>query len=226
MIYHVYKRANLFFDKDHLFIATCDKEIIKYSHSINANAIMTDKKHQRASDRVYEAMKKIERIKKIKYDLILLLQGDEPLINPKMLSLAIKPFKNNKKLKILNLMKEMKKKSEINDPNEVKVVFDNNNFALYFSRHSIPFNQVNAKNKYYKQVCVIPFRRDYLIKYSKLKPTKYEISESVDMMRVLENGDKVKLIEINDEVISVDTPKDLKKAERLLKRDYYTKKYL
>ncbi len=225
MLYHVYKRAEMFFKKQDLFIATCDAEIMNFSKSINANSIMTSNKHKRASDRVYEAMKKIENMKKFKYDLIVLLQGDEPLINPSMLKKAINPFKNNKSIKVLNLMKKIDKIKDALDPNEVKVVFDKNNNALYFSRHCIPFNHINGKTVYFKQVCVIPFRRDFLIEYSKMKPTKYEVLESIDMMRVIENGYKVKLVEIKDNVISVDTLNDLKKAELLIKKDKYTKKY-
>ena len=113
MIYHVYNRAKLYFNNDDLFIATCDKQIFDYSKSIGAKIIMTSKKHQRASDRVYEAMKKIEKNRNKKYDLIVLLQGDEPLINPKILKMAISPFKTDKTINVLNLMKEIKKQSEI-----------------------------------------------------------------------------------------------------------------
>ena len=122
-------------------------------------------------------------------------------------------------------MKKIDSTMEAADPNDVKVVFDKNYNALYFSRYAIPFNQTKYKCKNYKQVCVIPFTRKYLIKYYNMKPTKYEIIESVDMMRVIENGDKVKMIEITDEIISVDTPNDLKKASLLLKKDKYTRKY-
>lgn len=225
MLYHVYKRAEMFFKKTDLYIATCDDEILNFSKSINANCIMTSKKHKRASDRVYEAMIKIEKLKKIKYDLIVLLQGDEPLINPLMLKKAIDPFKKNKSVQVLNLMKKIQSTKEALDPNDVKVVFDKNFNAMYFSRYAIPFNQTKSKCDIYKQVCVIPFTRNYLIKYYNMKPTKYEIIESVDMMRVIENGDKVKMIEITDDIISVDTPNDLKKASILLKKDKYTKKY-
>ena len=222
MLFHVYKRAEMFFKKEDLFIATCDSQIMNFSESIEANCIMTSKKHKRASDRVYEAMKKIENIRKSKYDLIVLLQGDEPLINPSILKKAVDPFKKNKTINVLNLMKKIDKSKDSEDPNEVKVVFDKNNDALYFSRHSIPFNHTKGKIVYFKQVCVIPFRRDFLIKYSKMKPAKYEIIESIDMMRVIENGYKVKLVEIKDRVISVDTPTDLKKAELLIKKDKFT----
>ena len=225
MLYHVYKRAEMFFKKKDLYIATCDDEIATYSNSISANCIMTSKKHKRASDRVYEAMIKIEKLKKTKYDLIVLLQGDEPLINPVMLKKAIDPFKKNKSIKVVNLMKRIRSAKEADDPNDVKVVFDKNKYALYFSRYAIPFNQTKYKFENYKQVCVIPFTRSYLINYYNMKPTKYEIIESVDMMRVIENGDKVKMIEIKDEIISVDTPNDLKKASILLKKDKYTNKY-
>ena len=135
------KELKCFSKKKDLYIATCDDEIAKYSNSISANCIMTSKKHKRASDRVYEAMIKIEKLKKTKYDLIVLLQGDEPLINPVMLKKAIDPFKKNKSIKVVNLMKRIRSAKEADDPNDVKVVFDKNKYALYFSRYAIPFNQ-------------------------------------------------------------------------------------
>ena len=116
-------------------------------------------------------------------------------------------------------MKKLKIKKEINDPNEVKVICDKNSNAISFSRLPIPYNHTNSNIVYYKQVCVIPFRKKFLIKYYKMKPTKYEIAESIDMMRIIENGEKVKMIEIDDDVISVDTPKDLKKPIKKIKKD-------
>ena len=226
MIFHVYKRAEMYFKKNDLYIATCDKEIYDYAKSINAGVIMTSKKHKRASERVYEAMLKIENKRKMNYDLVVLLQGDEPLINPKMLDKAIKPFKLNKNIQVLNLMKKLKNKKDINDHNEVKVIFDKNLNAISFSRLPIPYNHTNSNTAYYKQVCVIPFRRNFLVKYFKMKPTKYEIAESIDMMRIIENGEKVKMIEIKDDVISVDTPKDLRKSIKLIKKDNFTLKYI
>ena len=226
MLEHVYRRANMFFDKENLFIATCDNKIKEFSKSINANFIMTSTKHLRASDRVNEALFKIEKIKKKKIDLIILLQGDEPLINPIMLKKALNVFYQDPSIQIANLMKQINNLAEIKDINEVKVIFDNNYNAINFSRLPIPFNHANVETKYYKQVCVIPFRRDFLLKYSRMKPTKYEICESIDMMRVIENGYNVKMIEIKDEVISVDTAKDLIKAIKILKKDRFTKKYI
>ena len=226
MLEHVYKRANMFFDKKNLFIATCDKEIKKFSQNIGANCIMTSNKHLRASDRVKEALLKIEKIKKIRYDLIILLQGDEPLINPNMLKKSTEIFFKDSSVNIVNLMSKIDNKKEIDDYNEVKVIYDNDMNAINFSRLPMPFNHSNVKICHYKQVCVIPFRRNFLVKYSKMKPTKYEICESIDMMRVIENGYKIKMIEIKENVISVDTKKDLQKASKLLVQDKYTKKYL
>ncbi len=226
MLKHVYSRAKMFFDKKDLFIATCDSEIAKFSSIEKFNFVMTSKKHLRASDRVEEALLKIEKLNNIKYDLVVMLQGDEPLINPRMLSKIIGVMKNDKSIIVSNLMKKITNRKEILNPNDVKVTFDNNNNAITFSRLPIPYNQSKSKINYYKQVCVIPFRRQFLLDYSKLKPTKYEISESIDMMRVIEHGMKVKMIEILDNVISVDTKEDLLIAEKLLKKDKYTNKYI
>jgi len=226
MLEHVYRRAKMYFNENDLYIATCDKEIENFAKEKKFNCIMTSKKHLRASDRVEEAMLKIEKNKKIKYDVIVLLQGDEPLINKSMLNKIVNTMINNPSIQIANLMKKIESKEETNNPNEIKVIFDKNLNAINFSRLPIPYNHTKTNIKYYKQVCVIPFRRKFLLKYSSLKPTHYEKAESIDMMRVLENGKKIKMVEIFDKVISVDTPKDLLIAAQLLKKDKYTKKYI
>ena len=193
MVGHCYKRAKMCDLLDDVYVATCDYEIHNYIESIGGKSIMTSDKHERASDRVSEALLNIEKEKEIKIDIVVLLQGDEPMTTPKMIELAVTPLLNDSKIVISNLYTNIKTLQEFEDPNEVKVVLDKNENALYFSREPIPsrkkgFDEVPM----YTQVCVIPFKRDFLLEYNSLDQTQLEKIESVDMMRVLENGKKLR----------------------------------
>lgn len=227
MIGHVYFRSKMSSLLDDVYVATCNEEIKEYISSINGKTIMTSNKHKRASDRIAEALIKIEDNLGKKIDIVVMIQGDEPMIFPDMIDEAIKPFLEDQSIVVSNLMALIKTKTEHEDPNEVKVVIDRNNFALYFSREPIPSNKKESNDEYMlKQVCIIPFARDFLIKFNKLEPTPLEIIESVDMMRVLEHGYKVKMIPTSYNTYSVDTIDDLKKVEKLLNKDKLTKKYI
>ena len=218
MIQHVYENVRKSKKTDELYVATCDKEIFNFINSISGNVILTSKTHKRASDRTAEALIKIEKKYKKKYDIVAMVQGDEPMVTGKMIDLALKPFYNNKKINIVNLMTKIISQSEFEDLNEPKVVFDKDKFAIYFSRSKIPSPWLYKQKNIYKQVCVIPFRRNYLIKFNKTKPTLLEKTESIDMNRIIENGEKIKMVEISQYVKSVDNKKDLKEVERLLKK--------
>jgi len=227
MIGHVYYRCKMSNILDEVYVATCNKEIFDYIESIGGKAIMTANTHERASDRAAEALYNIEKDNDQKIDIIVMLQGDEPMVKPDMIEDAVKPLIDDPTLPVSNLMSEIRTGQEWNDPNEVKVVSDSNNNALYFSREPIPSNKkYNNHISAYKQVCVIPFRRDWLIKYTKLSPTPLEIIESVDMNRFLEHGLKVKLVVIDHETLAVDTPEDLQNVEIKMKKDSLIKAYL
>lgn len=213
MVYKKVKRNK--FLKD-VIVATCDREIFDHINAIGGVSVMTSKKHERASDRSYEALIKYEKKTKKNFEIVVMVQGDEPMVNQKMITEAIKPMIKSKKIQIVNLMSKIQTEKELIDKNTIKVVLDNFNNALYFSRSPIPFGVFNKKKKFMKQVCIIPFRRNFLIKYKKLKPTKLEINESVDMMRVLENGLNIKMIETKFKTQAVDTREDAKKVELLL----------
>ena len=178
---------------------------------------MTSKKHKRASERCAEALTKIERKNKIRYDFIVMVQGDEPMVHKNMISESLRPILKDRKIKVVNLYSEIKSRKEFLDINCIKVVCSKKNNALYFSRKPIPyFKSGNFLLK--KQVCIIPFQRDFLIQYIKMKPTPLEIAESVDMMRILENGYSVYMAKTKYKTQSVDTIQDLKKVEKLIKK--------
>ena len=221
MIGHVYdnvKKTQLLFE---LAVATCDEEIYNYIESIGGRAVMTSNKHERASDRCAEALLIIEQEDNIKFDIVVMVQGDEPMIHPDMISEAIGPMLDNSEILITNLIGEIESKEEFEDRNCIKVVCDLKKNALYFSREPIPTRSKTDNIPIGKQICVIPFRRDFLLEYNQLEPTPLEIAESVDMMRVLEHGMKVKLVPTNYQTHAVDTEEDLKKVESLMQRESF-----
>lgn len=220
MVGHVYFRSKMSKILNEVYVATCDREIAEYIESNGGKAVMTANTHERASDRTAEAMVKIEQEIGKKVDIVAMIQGDEPMLYPQMIDEAIKPMIEDKSIQVVNLMSRLKSREEHEDPNEVKVVVDKNNYALYFSREPIPSWKKGAKEvPMFKQVCIIPFRRNFLMKFNKLEPTSLEIVESVDMMRVLEHGYKVKMVLTEIETYSVDTIEDLQRVEKLMIHD-------
>ena len=197
-------------------VATCDKVIFNHIKGIGGDSIMTSKLHQRASDRCSEAVEILESRNNEEFDVVLMVQGDEPLISKKMINASLTPFKKDKNINVVNLLGLIKNKEEFHDPNCIKVVCDENKNALFFSRQPIPsFNNLSFPFLG-KQVCVIPFKKEFLKKYNQLSPTRYEICESIDMLRVLEHGFSVKMVPTYEDSQAVDTINDLKKVEKIL----------
>ena len=146
-----------------------------------------------------------------------MLQGDEPMLVPEMINAAIQPLLEDHEIDVVNLMATIKSEKEWKDANEVKVVVDKNSNALYFSREPIPSNQkYDGKITAYKQVCIIPFKREGLKKYLSLDETPLEKIESVDMNRILEHGGTVKMVHTLHNTYAIDTPEDLEKVKKLM----------
>ena len=152
---------------------------------------------------------------------MVLVHGDEPLTFPEMIDEALEPMLKDKSVKITNLVADMDTEEEFNNPNEVKVVMNTKNNALYFSREPIPSKKTKMKIPMKKQVCVIPFRRDFLLQYNEMEPTPLEEIESVDMMRILENGGDVKMCNTKYLTKAVDTEKDLDLVCKMMKKISY-----
>ncbi len=220
MIEHVYHRSKMAIILDEVYVATCDQEIADHVSTIGGEVVMTSSSHERASDRVAEAVLIIEERIGKEIDIVVLIQGDEPMVLPEMIEMAIQPLLHDPTTKVSNIMTECRSEEEWQDSNEVKVVVDNESNALYFSREPIPSKKKYSGNfPIYKQVCIIPFTRDCLLDYTELEPTTLEMIESVDMNRFIEHGYKVKMVVTEQSTYAVDTPKDLKKVERLMKED-------
>lgn len=226
MIGHVYQRTRMCEQVPETYVATCDREIFDYIQSIGGKAVMTADTHERCTDRTAEAMLKIEKESNKKTDIVVMVQGDEPMVTPDMIEQSITPMLDDSAINVVNLMARMKTVDEFEDPNEVKVVVGLDGNALYFSREPIPSRKKGADNvPMLKQVCIIPFRRDYLLKFNSMPETPLERIESVDMMRILENGEQVRMVMTDAETLSVDTPEDLERACKLMNGDELMYRY-
>ncbi len=194
-----------------VYIATCDEEIRTAAERFGARVIMTSARHERASDRVAEAARHFDA------DVVIMVQGDEPMVTAEMLDLAMWPF-DERDVQCTNLAAAIETEEEFRDPNTVKVVFGESGDALYFSREPVPsaLRTGFQRGSAYRQVCVIGFRRDFLFQYSALEPTRWEKAESIDMLRILEHGMRVRMVETAARCQSVDTESDLRRVERLL----------
>ena len=218
MIGHVYQRTKMCKQLSETYVATCDLEIFDYIESIGGKAVMTADTHERCTDRTAEAMLKIENQSGKMTDIVVMVQGDEPMVTSEMIEQSINPMLEDSAINVVNLMAKMKTVEEFEDPNEVKVVVGLNGNALYFSREPIPSRKKGIDLvPMLKQVCIIPFKRDYLLKFNSMSETPLEIIESVDMMRILENDEQVRMVMTDAETLSVDTPGDLERVVDLMK---------
>ena len=216
MIGHVFERVK----KSPLLtlsaVATCDKEIADYIKTLGGKAVMTGSHHARASDRCAEALEILEKEEGLTYDIIVMVQGDEPMTVPEMIDEAVQPMLKDSSIQVVNLMGKIESQEEFESRNCIKVVCDLKGNALYFSREPIPTRTEISSPPMLKQICIIPFKRDFLLEYLKMEPAPLEIAESVDMMRILEHGSKVHMIPTKYSTYSVDTEEDLMFVERLM----------
>lgn len=217
MIGHVYERVSGSPLLNLTAVATCDREIYDYIGSIGGVAVMTGTQHERASDRCAEALVKLEQANHERYDIVVMVQGDEPMTHPDMIAEAVQPLLEDPAVLVVNLLGAIKDVAEFEDRNCIKVVCDLKGNALYFSREPIPTRAKVANPPMGKQVCIIPFRRDFLLEYTRMQPTPLEIAESVDMMRILEHGLKVKMAPTRHQSFAVDTEADRMRVEACMK---------
>jgi len=220
MIGHVYYRTKMAKHIDVTYVATCDIEIFDYIKSIGGNVVMTSNKHVNAITRTAEALIKCEELESKMFDCVAMVQGDEPLVMPDNIDKAMRVLKDDVSLNVVNLMSVINLDEEFEDKNNVKVVVDLDENALYFSREPIPSRwQENSEIRKIKQLGLIFFMRNFLLWFNQQERTPLEIIESVDMMRVLENQERVRMVEVEGENIGVDTPSDYAVAVELLKTD-------
>ena len=217
MIGHVHDRVILSPFITLTAVATCDQEIAAYVASIDGVAVMTGAQHERASDRCAEALTILEEKNNTYYDIVVMVQGDEPMTHPDMIHEVLQPMLDDPTVQLVNLLGLIRETRDFEDRNCVKVVCDLQLNAMYFSREPIPSRWKGSDVPMGKQVAVMAFRRNFLLEYLRMTPTPLEIIESVDMMRVLEHGIKIRMAPTKHTVYAVDTPDDLKRVEQLMK---------
>lgn len=226
MIGHCYHRTMLALGGASTYVATCDNEIADYIYSIGGQVVMTSNSHTRATTRTAEALENIEKDAKEKVDIVVMVQGDEPLITPEAIG-AIIPHFNDASVEIVNIMSRLLTYEQFVDRNNVKVVVNNKSNALYFSREPIPSPWRGIENlSMYMQTGIIAFRQLALLKFNSMNETSLEQVESIDMNRVLESGGAIKMMPIDALTLGVDTAEELKYSEELMKNDLTLRKYL
>ena len=204
-----------------VYVATCDAEIKEVVEKNGGKAIMTSDTHERCTDRIAEAALELDS------DIVINVQGDEPLVMPRMVEDATRPFTRNPELKAVNLVSRITDMEEFNDPNAPKVVTNFSGDILYISREPIPSIKKAASRNFIKlkQLGIIAFRSDFLQLFTTLEPTFLEEIESVDMMRAVEHGYRVRAVEVEGEMIGVDVPGDIERVERIMLSDPLFKIY-
>jgi 3-deoxy-manno-octulosonate cytidylyltransferase (CMP-KDO synthetase) len=215
MIEHVRRRVSLCSALQGVVVATCDREIKDAVEAHGGKSVITSSAHERCTDRVAEAGASLDA------DIIVNVQGDEPLVRPEMLEGLIEPLLADASVLCTNLMSEIRTKAEFEDRNAIKTVFDRAGNALYFSRSPIPYRGERGDGQVlsHKQLGVIAFRRDFLLRFAALPPLPLEAAESVDMLRAVEHGFKVRMVLSSLQSVGVDIPDQLHQVVEVMKRD-------
>lgn len=226
MVGHCYHRTRLAPGLVATYVATCDEEIAQYVRSIGGLAVMTTTTHTRATTRTAEAMEHIEKETGERVDVVVMVQGDEPLIPPETIAETLQHF-SDPAVEIVNIMSRLRSHEQFVDKNNVKVVVNQNSDAMYYSREPIPSPWRGLEGvPMYNQTGIIAFRRDVLLRFNRMAETRLEQIESVDMNRVLETGGRIRMVLTEAVTIGVDTPQELKEAEVLIKSDPTLARYL
>ena len=215
MIEWVYKRAKLCNEIDEVVVATDDLKIFNCVKSFGGNVVMTSSECPSGTDRVGEVAKKIN------CDVVINIQGDEPLVDPHSLRKLVLLFSENEDLKMATLITKIDKKKELNNKNVVKVVVDKENYALYFSRSKIPFlrNLEFRDFTFYKHIGIYGYNREFLLKFLSMKKGVLEEAESLEQLRAIENGTRIKCAIVEKwNGVSVDVPSDVEKVEKEIKK--------
>ena len=220
MLQHTYESASKSKLISKIVIAVDDKKVGKVAEGFGAEVIMTPKSVATGSDRIAIAAKFYKDA-----EIIVNIQGDEPFISGTMIDQAIEPLVFDKNVNVATLAKKIEELKELKSPSVTKVVFDYNNFALYFSRAPIPYvrdaktnTERITKGEIYKHIGLYVYRKEALERFTKLEPTDLERTEKLEQLRMLENGFKIKIVVTEFESIAVDTQEDLERA-----RKYYNK---
>jgi 3-deoxy-manno-octulosonate cytidylyltransferase (CMP-KDO synthetase) len=212
MLQHVWERVSMARYLGNIIIATDHPKILETARAFGARVVMTRGDHVSGTDRVAEVASAFED-----YELVVNIQGDEPLIDPSAIDAAVLPLLEEPAIPMGTLKKPIEDAAEVSDPNVVKVVTDRFENAIYFSRAAIPFHRDTTPAVHFKHIGLYVYRRDFLLRYSELPMGPLEQIERLEQLRAIENGFRIRVVETEYESFGVDTPADLEKIRRLIK---------
>ena len=210
VIQRVYEQVNSILDE--VYVATDDKRIYDCVTGFGGRAVMTREDHKSGTDRIEEAVEKIQS----SADVIINVQGDEPLIEPDNIELVRKGVVEDNTADISTLVREITDKTETENPNLVKCIFDINNYAMYFSRSKIPYERNEGKSKFYGHLGIYGYKKEALFKMTSLPQTTYEMAESLEQLRALQNGMKIKIAIVENIPVGIDTIEDFNKFRAMV----------
>ena len=213
MICRVYDRAKLAKRVEKTVVATDDERVKRAVEEDGGEAVMTRKDHNSGTDRLAEAVAGYPDM-----DLVINVQGDEPLIEPKVIDRLAAAFDDDEDLMMATVKARMDDEEDMRNPNNVKVVTDKDGYALYFSRSLMPYPREDTDCPVYKHIGIYAYRRDFLLKYAKMPQTMLEKTESLEQLRALENGFRIKVIESDANFVGVDTAEDLSRVNEIYRK--------
>jgi len=211
IIQWVWEKGSKCKDIDRVIIATDDERIFNACKKFGAEVEMTSTNHKSGSDRIAEVASRHPEI-----GYIINVQGDEPLIEPDNIELVRKGVVEDASADISTLVREIKDEEEVNNPNLVKCVFDLNGYAMYFSRSKIPYERTVGKSKFYGHLGIYGYKKEALFKMTKLSQTPYEMAESLEQLRALQNGMKIRVSVVENVPVGIDTIEDFNKFKAMV----------
>ena len=211
IIQWVWEKGSKCKDIDRVIIATDDERIFNACKKFGAEVEMTSTNHKSGSDRIAEVASRHPEI-----GYIINVQGDEPLIEPDNIELVRKGVVEDDSADISTLVREIKDEEEVNNPNLVKCVFDLNGYAMYFSRSKIPYERNVGKSKFYGHLGIYGYKKEALFKMTKLSQTPYEMAESLEQLRALQNGMKIRVSVVENVPVGIDTIEDFNKFKAMV----------
>ena len=211
MIQRVYEQCVKAKITENILVATDNKKIFQTVEKFGGNAIITSSKHKSGTERIGEVASKIDT------DIIVNVQGDEPLIDPSIIKNVSEELIKNPKIDVATAKRIITDKKDLSNPNIVKVVTNKNDFALYFSRSLIPYPRKKVVGNFYKHLGIYAYRKKFLLNMPKLEKSFIEESECLEQLKILDNGYKIKVIEVDGFSFGVDTKEDLDRIRRMIK---------
>ncbi|MDX1737079.1 MAG: 3-deoxy-manno-octulosonate cytidylyltransferase [Alphaproteobacteria bacterium] len=213
MIEHVRRRVELAGSIDEVVVATCDQEIMDVVEKSGGKAVMTANTHERCTDRVAEAMQSLDG------DIVVIVQGDEPMLMPDVLDRLVEPFFQDPSVYCTNIVSRIQTQEDFEDVDVVKALLSETKDIMWFTRAPAPYQRVEGERPMYRQTGLSAFKRDFLTTFTDAAETQLEIIESVDFLRIVGHGYKIRAVVHDDRTIGVDRPEDVKRIEEVLEND-------